>query len=106
MNLTIENTTSIEDLVAIAIQTNKGDWWGDSTIGSTLWLLEQKGKVDSETLAQASDAILNCLEPLKDGGLITDATIQTSIIGKEGISYTVAITLPDQTTTTVKGLLQ
>ena len=93
-SLAIEDYMNITQLVDIAVLTDKGKWWADPDFGSDLWLLEQRGKIDSETLAHAKDAILASLEPLKVAALISAGSCECTALNKQEIAYQLTITRP------------
>ncbi len=98
----IENWTDIEELVAMSIGTNKGQYWADKSFGSELWILKQTGKVDDSTAGKVRSMILDSLAWLQADGIAKEIKCESERIGKNQIRYIVTVYRPSGDTVTVK----
>ncbi len=98
----IENWTDIQELVAMSIGTNKGQYWADKSFGSNLWILKQTGKVDGSTAGKVRSMILDSLAWLQSDRIAKEIECEAERIGKNQIRYIVTVHSPKGNTVTVK----
>lgn len=98
----IENWTDIQELVAMSIGTNKGQYWADKSFGSELWILKQTGKIDGSTAGKVRSMILDSLAWVQTDGIAKEIECESERVGKNQISYTVTVIRPSGDTVMVK----
>lgn len=94
MSMAIEDFYTIEQLQRISISTNKGRYWADNTLGSTIFAIQQKGKIDDETKFLLAEALQDCLSWLVTDSLVLDVSPTTITDNYRTIAYKITLTLP------------
>jgi phage gp46-like protein len=98
----IENWSDIRELVLMSIGTNKGTWWADPGLGSEMWLLKQKGKIDGGTADALKRMIHESLQWLITDALAKKIDVETERQGKNTIAYSVTVYRQDATSVIIK----
>lgn len=78
-------TTDARTAVYLAIQGERGRWWGDAQAGSRLWELDQAKSLARSTDEEISDIVLEALQYLVDANRISDIEIITERDGQRGL---------------------
>lgn len=85
----------MDGLVSVSLGTDKGRWWcEDTTVGSEIWRLRQRGRLTKETLALFRGYVLAALEWLTIEGLAKEVTVIAEI-DRQRINYRITITSPE-----------
>lgn len=90
----LEQYQDIRQIVQLTMEGNQDQWWGLPAWGSSLWQIQEGGKLNNQTELQAKQAIEQSLEWLIETGLADAVEATTEVVGKDRLEYVVTVTRP------------
>jgi len=86
-----ETVTDARTAIYLAIQGERGRWWGNPTAGSRLWELAGGKSLDRITSVEIADALRQALQGLVDAERITEPEIVTERDGNRVLFEVVTV---------------
>jgi len=89
---------SLEDAARLRLETRRGSYWRDPTLGSRFYLIQ---KAVPQALTLANQYAIEALQPLQDDGRVTSITASSGWVNESEIQVLITMTLPDGSTLTI-----